>query len=197
MIRETFKFWDLVCLILDTLRYFRDACKQTPSQKSLPPLAGGWPLTQLNYLFPLGTKCCVLTLLNIIPKFPKEKYQFLSHLSIKSSRFFCVPYVWLLWDTKCFLKTLLIKKMVYVMNRSQRGKQWQRLFDAEWLISWKSTQHSHNLTQSPSKSLCHSSSFWRRFVTYAIFLLTKFSRKHSVSLSNHAYGTHKCARFWW
>ena len=32
--------------------------------------------------------------------------------------------------------------------------------------------------QSPSKCLCHRSSFWRRFVTYAIFLLTKFSRKH-------------------
>ena len=33
-------------------------------------------------------------------------------------------------------------------------------------------------TQSPSKCLCHHSSFWRRFVTYAIFWLTKFSRKH-------------------
>ena len=32
--------------------------------------------------------------------------------------------------------------------------------------------------QSPSKCLCHRSSFWRRFVTYAIFWLTKFSRKH-------------------
>ena len=33
-------------------------------------------------------------------------------------------------------------------------------------------------TQSPSKCLCHRSSFWRRFVTYANFWLTKFSRKH-------------------
>ena len=33
-------------------------------------------------------------------------------------------------------------------------------------------------SQSPSKCLCHRSSFWRRFVTYAIFWLTKFSRKH-------------------
>ena len=45
-------------------------------------------------------------------------------------------------------------------------------------------------SQSPSKCLCHHSSFWRRFVTYAIFLLTTFSRQHFVSLSNHTYGTH-------
>ena len=44
--------------------------------------------------------------------------------------------------------------------------------------------------QSPSKCLCHHSSFWRRFVTYAIFWLTTFSRQHFISLSNHTYGTH-------
>ena len=32
-----------------------------------------------------GGKCCALALLNIITKFPKEKYQFLSDLSLKSS----------------------------------------------------------------------------------------------------------------
>ena len=55
----------------------------------------------------------------------------------------------------------------------------------------------HSDGQSPSKCLCHRSSFWRRFVTYAIFLVTKFSRKHFASLSNHTHGRHKCAGFWW
>ena len=31
-------------------------------------------------------------------------------------------------------------------------------------------------SQTPSKSLCHRSSFWRRFITYTIFWLTKFSK---------------------
>ena len=29
------------------------------------------------------------------------------------------------------------------------------------------------------------------------FLIDKLSRKHFVSLSNHTYGIHKCAGFWW
>ena len=49
--------------------------QQSPSQKSLPPLAVGWPLTQPNHPFSLGRKCCVLTLVNIIPKFLKKKMQ--------------------------------------------------------------------------------------------------------------------------
>ena len=56
---------------------------------SLPPLAGGWPLTQPNYHFSLGGKSCALVPLNIIPKFPKEKHKFLSDLSSKSSTFMC------------------------------------------------------------------------------------------------------------
>ena len=38
-------------------------------------------------------------------------------------------------------------------------------------------RHILRFFQSPSKCLCHRSSFWRRFVTYAIFWLIKFSRK--------------------
>ena len=52
-------------------------------------LAGGWPLTQLNYPFSLGRKSCAPVPLNIIPTFPKEKHQFLSHLSSESRTFMC------------------------------------------------------------------------------------------------------------
>ena len=69
-----------------------------------------------------------------------------------------------------------------------------KLLHSPYLVAWGL---SGMWDQSPSKCLCHHSSFWRRFVTYAIFWLTKFSRKHFVSLSNHTYGTHKCAGFWW
>ena len=55
--------------------------------QSLPPLAGGWPLTQPNYHFSLGGKSCALTPLNRIPNFPKKKHKFLSDLSSKSSTF--------------------------------------------------------------------------------------------------------------
>ena len=38
----------------------------------------------------------------------------------------------------------------------------------------------HAGSQSPSKSLCHRSFFWRRFVTYAIFWLTKFKKNTCI-----------------
>ena len=50
-------------------------------------MASGWPLTQPNYPFSQGGKSCALAPLNIIPKFPNEKHQFLSYLSPKSSTF--------------------------------------------------------------------------------------------------------------
>ena len=58
-------------------------------QKSLPPLAGRWPLTQPNYPFSPVGKSCALAPLNIIPKFLKEKHQFLLDLSSKSRTFIC------------------------------------------------------------------------------------------------------------
>ena len=76
-------------------------------------MAGGWPLTQPNYHFSMGGKSCALALLNIIPKFPKEKHKFLSDLSSKFSTFMsnlCVPYVWLLRDPKCFLENFVSQK---------------------------------------------------------------------------------------
>ena len=60
-----------------------------------------------------------------------------------------------------------------------------------------SSDNAGTPNQSPSKSLCHRSSFLRRSVTYAIFWLTKFSKKRFVFLSNHTYGTHECAGFGW
>ena len=36
--------------------------------------------------------------------------------------------------------------------------------------------------QSPSKSLCHTSSFWRRFVTYTIFIIDKVKKKTTICL---------------
>ena len=48
-----------------------------------------WPLTQPNYHFSPGGKSCALASLNIIPKFPKEKYKFLSEFSSKSNTFVC------------------------------------------------------------------------------------------------------------
>ena len=48
-----------------------------------------WPLTQPNYHFSPGGKSCALAPLNIIPKFPKEKYKFLSEFSSKSNTFVC------------------------------------------------------------------------------------------------------------
>ena len=48
-----------------------------------------WPLTQPNYHFSLGGKSCALAPLNIISKFPKEKYKFLSEFSSKSNTFVC------------------------------------------------------------------------------------------------------------
>ena len=57
-----------------------------------------------------------------------------------------------------------------------------RFAPSQWEMALLCNNGSHWLganlesAQSPSKSLCHRSSFWRRFVTYAIFWLTEFSR---------------------
>ena len=50
---------------------------QTPSKKSLSPLAAGWPLIQPNHPSSLSRTCCVLTQVNIIPKFPMKNHKFL------------------------------------------------------------------------------------------------------------------------
>ena len=60
-------------------------------------------------------------------------------------------------------------------NQSYRG---QLLLRNVANAIWRLQLWGEQLNQSPSKCLCHRSSFWRRFVTYAIFWLTKFSRKH-------------------
>ena len=104
--------------------------------QSLPPLAGGWPLTQPNYHFSLGGKSCTLAPLNIIPKFPKEKHKFLSDFPQNPARL-CVSYVWLLMDTKCFLENFVIKKMAYMMNRLQKDERWQRLLLGDCSGGWR------------------------------------------------------------
>ena len=58
------------------------------SKKSLPPLVVGWPLTQPNHQFSLGRTFCVVTLVNIIPKFPMKNSKFLWDLSSKFNRLY-------------------------------------------------------------------------------------------------------------
>ena len=66
----------------------------SPSQKSLPPLAAGSPLTQPNHPFSLGGTFCVLALVNIIPKFPKKNTSFCKIYHRNSVESMCL-YVWL------------------------------------------------------------------------------------------------------
>ena len=72
-------------------------------------LAGGWLLTEPNYHFSLGGKSCALAPLTIIPKFPKENKRF-SQIYYQNPAHLCVPYVWLLRDTKCFLENIVNQK---------------------------------------------------------------------------------------
>ena len=65
-----------------------------------------------------GGKCCALALLNIIPKFPKEKHQFLSDLTSKSSISICSQ------GYKVFFENLASQKMAYVTNRLQKDERW-------------------------------------------------------------------------
>ena len=89
-------------------------------QKSLPPLAGRWPLTQPNYPFSPVGKSCALAPLNIIPKFLKEKHQFLLDLSSKSRTFICF--------------ICMISKRCQVVFESER---WQSVYISEhYCIYW-------------------------------------------------------------
>ena len=86
----------------------QDRLNQSPSKKSLPPLAVGWPLTQPNHPFSLGGKSCVLTLMNIIPEFPMKNNKFLYGVSSKLNRFCVYMYGYkkiqgFLWK-RCWLK---------------------------------------------------------------------------------------------
>ena len=63
------------------------------SQKSLPPLAVGGPLAQPNHPSSLARTFCIIALVNIIPKFSKEKQRFLLDLSSKFSRFYVL--IWM------------------------------------------------------------------------------------------------------
>ena len=63
-----------------------------------------------------GGKCCALALLNIIPKFPKEKHQFLSDLSSKSGISMCST---CMIDSKCFFENFVNQKNgVHVCDES-------------------------------------------------------------------------------
>ena len=67
--------------------------------------------------------------------------------------------------------TLIILDSIWLFNVGA----WIEAYINSITLNNSASQLWH-LIQSPSKSLCHRSSFWRRFVTYAIFWLTKFSR---------------------
>ena len=56
----------------------------------------------------LGWKCCGPAPLNIIPKIPKQNRQFCEMYHRNPVKFRCL-YAWLSSDTKCCLKTVLIK----------------------------------------------------------------------------------------
>ena len=73
-----------------------------------------------------GGKCCALALLNTIPKFLKEKHQFLSALSSKSSIPIC-SICMISKGYKMFFENFVSQKMAYVTNRLQKYEQWQRL----------------------------------------------------------------------
>ena len=85
-----------------------------------------------------GGKCCALSLLNIIPKFPKEKNKSFCQIYHKNPAYLCVPFVWLLRDTMCvfFCFKLFQSKVVYVTNRHQKDEQWQRLILGDCLSAW-------------------------------------------------------------
>ena len=82
--------------------------------------------------FLLGGKSCTQAPLNIIPKFPKGKNASFSQIYHQNPAHLCVPYVWLLRDTKCFLENFVNQKMAYVTNRLQKDERWQRLLLGDW-----------------------------------------------------------------
>ena len=86
-----------------------------------------------------GGKYCALALLNIIPKFSKEKHQFLSALSSKSSISMC-SICMISKAYKMFFENFVSQKMAYVTNRLQKDERWQRLLLGDWL-RWYDCSH--------------------------------------------------------
>ena len=58
---------------------------------------------------PLGVRCCVLALLNIIPKFEKKPTSF-CQIYHHNPAYLCVANVWLRRDTKCFFENFVSQK---------------------------------------------------------------------------------------
>ena len=72
--------------------------------------------------YALVSEWCALALLNMITKFPMKNASF-CQIYYQNLADLCVPYVWLLRDTKSFLKTLSVTKMVYVTGDESLPKR--------------------------------------------------------------------------
>ena len=66
-----------------------------------------------------GRNYCALALLNIIPTFSKENTTF-CQMYDQNPAYRCVPYVWLIWDTKCFVENFVNQNM----TNGGRGDEW-------------------------------------------------------------------------
>ena len=100
---------------------------------------------------PWTEKSCALAPLNKIPMLPKEKYQFPSDLSSKTSTstFMCVMYM-IIRRYQVFFENFVCEKMAYVTNRLQKVERWQRLLLAWRLGPAHIAEGGHHLRNAPS-----------------------------------------------
>ena len=134
-----------------------------------------WP----NYPLSLNGKSCALAPLNMIPKFPKEKYQFQSDLSSKSSTFMCFIYM-IFKRYQAFCENFVNEKMAYVTNPQQKGEGCQRL-----LLTWRlgpahMAEGGHHLRNAPNP---HPRSEWGispKFFRRRVYLMEHSLRIPSI-----------------
>ena len=111
--------------------------RQSPSKKSLPPLAVGWPLTQPNHPFSLGRTCCVLTLVNIIPKFPMKKSHVSVRFIIEIQHILCV-YMYSYKKIQDFLRKLCWLKNWRMWGFTPKSTNGGRdILSGEWGTVWR------------------------------------------------------------
>ena len=124
-----------------------------------------------------GRTCCVLTLVNIIPKFPKKNHKFLYELSSKFSRFY-VSICMVIKKCKVSLKTLWIKKwrMWGFSPKSYNGGR--DILSGEWscVLWW----YHGSVACVPGSS--ERMGTWDRFSQLPIYQVGKAFRGHYSTL---------------